>query len=192
MNIIGWKVLLYGTVLLYDCIVLPPIYIYIIFFWTFLYFVLCRRLRHVVCREGLLSSTSDSIVNLANGGFACDTSLPHYWRMLVIFCVSPCDSISSSGSVIGNRALCAGSVAGQHCCSSMGLLCWLCGEVCLAFVFISFGFLLATICVWVWMVCSLHSVTTGSRDRANVPLIIIIIIIKYVPQPNKTKSFLLC
>ena len=87
-------------------------------------FVLCRRLRHVVCREGLLSSTSDSIVNLANGGFACDTSLPHYWRMLVIFCVSPCDSIiSSSGSVIGNRALCAGSVAGQHCCSSMGLLC---------------------------------------------------------------------
>ena len=43
--------------------------------------------------------------------------------------------------------------------------------------FISFGFLLATICVWVWMVCSLHSVTTGSRDRTNVPLIIIIIII---------------
>ena len=26
------------------------------------------------------------------------------------------------------------------------------------------------------MVCSLHSVTTGSRDRANVPLIIIIIV----------------
>ena len=26
------------------------------------------------------------------------------------------------------------------------------------------------------MVCSLHSVTTGSRGRANVPLIIIIII----------------
>ena len=43
--------------------------------------------------------------------------------------------------------------------------------------FISFGFLLATTCVWVWMICSLHSVTTGSRDRANVPLIIIIIII---------------
>ena len=83
-------------------------------------FVLCRRLRHVVCLEGLLSSTSDSIVNLANGGFACDTSLPIY-RMLVIFCVSPCDSISSSGSMIGNRALCAGSVASQHCCSSMGL-----------------------------------------------------------------------
>ena len=41
--------------------------------------------------------------------------------------------------------------------------------------FISFGFLLATTCVWVWMVCSLHSVTTGSIDRANVPLIIIII-----------------
>ena len=39
--------------------------------------------------------------------------------------------------------------------------------------FISFGFLLATICVWVWMVCSLHSVTTGSRDRANVSLIIV-------------------
>ena len=45
--------------------------------------------------------------------------------------------------------------------------------------FISFGFLLATTCVWVCMVCSLHSVTTGSRDRANVPLIIIIIIIIY-------------
>ena len=43
--------------------------------------------------------------------------------------------------------------------------------------FISFGFLLATTCVWVWMVCSLPSVTTGSRDRANVPLIIIIITI---------------
>ena len=42
--------------------------------------------------------------------------------------------------------------------------------------FISFGFLLATACVRVWMVCSLHSVTTGSRDRAYVPLIIIIII----------------
>ena len=27
------------------------------------------------------------------------------------------------------------------------------------------------------MVCSLHSVTTGSRDRANVSLIVIIIII---------------
>ena len=27
------------------------------------------------------------------------------------------------------------------------------------------------------MVCSLHSVITGSRDRANVPLIIIVIII---------------
>ena len=119
-----------------------------------------------------MSSTSDSTVNLANGGFACDTSLPHYWRMLVIFCVSPCDSISSSGSVIGNRALCAGSVAGQHCLVRGGF----CADyvkfaspscVC----FISFGFLLATICVWVWMVCSLHSVTTGSRDRANVSLI---------------------
>ena len=45
--------------------------------------------------------------------------------------------------------------------------------------FISFGFLLATICVWVWMVCSLHSVTTGSRDRANVSLIIIIPVYVY-------------
>ena len=43
--------------------------------------------------------------------------------------------------------------------------------------FISFGFLLATTYVWVWMVCSLHSVTTGSRDRANVSLIIIITIL---------------
>ena len=42
---------------------------------------------------------------------------------------------------------------------------------------IRLGFLLATTCVWVWMVRSLHSVTTGSRDRANVSLIIIIIII---------------
>ena len=41
--------------------------------------------------------------------------------------------------------------------------------------FISSGFLLATTCVWVWMVCSFHSATTGSRDRANVSLIIIII-----------------
>ena len=98
----------------------------------------------------------------------------HYWRPLVIFCVSPCDSISSSGSVIGNRALCAGffPVAGQHCCNSMGLLC----DYVVKFAspscvrFISFGFLLATTCV-----SNLHSVTTGSRDRANVPLIIIII-----------------
>ena len=36
-------------------------------------------------------------------------------------------------------------------------------------------FLLATTCVWVWLVCSLHSVTTGSRDRANVSLIIIML-----------------
>ena len=99
------------------------IYLFIYFLGPSNTFVLCRPLRHVVCREGLLSSTSDSIVNLANGRFACDTSLPHYWCMLVIFCVSPCDSISSSRSVIGNRALCAGSVAGQHCCSLMGLLC---------------------------------------------------------------------
>ena len=67
--------------------------------------------------------------------------------------------------------------------------------------FISLGFLLATTCVWVWMVCFLHSVTTGSRDRANVPLIIIIIIIcvttavcvcrtMYVwpPQPGKVAN----
>ena len=136
---------------------------------------MCRRLRHVVCREGLLSSTSDSTVNLANGGFACDTSLPHYWRMLVIFCVSPCDSISSSGSVIGNRG-CApvpwrvniAVVRGGFCADYVKFASPSC--VC----FISFGFLLATICVWVWMVCSLHSVTTGSRDRANVSLIIII------------------
>ena len=54
--------------------------------------------------------------------------------------------------------------------------------------FISFGFLLATICVWVWMVCSLHSVTTGSRDRANVPLIIIIIIIYLAASLEIEKS----
>ena len=47
-------------------------------------------------------------------------------------------------------------------------------------MFISLGFLLATIRVWVWMVCSLNSVTTGSRDRANVPLVIIIIIWNYL------------
>ena len=32
------------------------------------------------------------------------------------------------------------------------------------------------------MVCSLHSVTTGSRDRANVSLIIIIIIVRICPS----------
>ena len=42
---------------------------------------------------------------------------------------------------------------------------------------ISFSFLLATTCVWVWMASSLHSVATGSRDRANVVSLIIIIII---------------
>ena len=146
----------------------------LLFFGPSYTFVLCRRLRDVVCREGLLSSTSDSIVNLANGGFACDTSSPHYWRMLVIFCVSPCDSISSSGSVIGNRALYAGSVAGQHCCSLMGLLCSLCGKVCLAFVCVFYFFWLsASRDLRLGMdVCSLHSVATGSRDRANVSLII--------------------
>ena len=45
-------------------------------------FVLCRRLRHVVYREGLLSSTSDSIVNLANGGFACTTLLAYACHLL--------------------------------------------------------------------------------------------------------------
>ena len=98
--------------------------------------------------------------------------------------------------MIGNRALCAGffSVAGQHCCSSMGLL----SDYVVKFAspscvrFISFGFLLATICVWVWMVCSLHSVTTGSRDRANVSLIIIIILYTYINRhagtPHKTRT----
>ena len=123
-----------------------------------------------------MSSTSDSIVNLANGGFACVTY--HIIGVcLSSFACRPATASCSSGSVIGNRALCAGyfSVAGQHCCSSLGLLCGFCGEVaspsCVCFIY--FGFLLATICVWVWMVCSLHSVTTGSRDRANnVSLII--------------------
>ena len=55
--------------------------------------------------------------------------------------------------------------------------------------FISFGFLLATTCVWVWMVCSLHSVTTGSRDRANVPLIIIPYYLKYAPAPKLLRFF---
>ena len=60
--------------------------------------------------------------------------------------------------------------------------------------FISFGFLLATACVWVWMVCSLHSVTTGSRDRAYVPLIIIAYtvlgeIMQIVKRGAKCKSF---
>ena len=51
---------------------------------------------------------------------------------------------------------------------------------------ISFDFLLATACVWVWMVCSLHSVTTDSRDRAYVPLIIIIIIQNIVQQLSES------
>ena len=71
-------------------------------------------------------NNNNSIVNLANGDFACDIRY-HIIGVCLSSCVSPCDSISSSGSVIGNRALCAGyiffSVAGQHCCSSMGLLC---------------------------------------------------------------------
>ena len=102
-------------------------------------FVLCRRRRRVVCR-GSLEQHFRQYSKLGQRGFCMGHSLPHYWRMLVIFCVSPCDSISSSGSVIGNRALCAGSVAGQHFCSSMGLLCWLCGEVCLAFFVCAFYF----------------------------------------------------
>ena len=81
----------------------------------------------MVFSEGLLSSsTSDSIVNLANGGFACDIRFHIIGVCLSSFACRPATaSISSSGSVIGNRALCAGffSVAGQHCCSSMGLLC---------------------------------------------------------------------
>ena len=49
--------------------------------------------------EGLLSSTSGSIGNSTNGGFACGIRYH-------IICVSPCDSISSRGSsVIGNQAL---------------------------------------------------------------------------------------
>ena len=47
------------------------------------------------------------------------------------------------------------------------------------------------IIVWVWMVCSLHSVTTGSRDRANVSLIIIIII-NIVEKRQHTASDSLC
>ena len=54
--------------------------------------------------------------------------------------------------------------------------------------FISFGFLLARTCVWVWMVCSLHSVTTGSRDRANVPLIIIIVIIIIIDETYSSRQ----
>ena len=75
--------------------------------------------------EGLLSSTSDSIVNLANGGFACDIRYHIIGVCLSSFACRPATASDSSGSVIGNRALCAGffSVAGQHCCSSMGLLC---------------------------------------------------------------------
>ena len=76
--------------------------------------------------------------------------------------------------MIGNRALCAGF--------NSAVVRWgFCADYVVKFAspsrvrFISFGFLLATTCVWVWMVCSLHSVTTGSRDRANVPLIIMII-----------------
>ena len=40
------------------------------------------------------------------------------------------------------------------------------------------------------MVCSLHYVTTGSRDRANVSLIIIIILIVYrtAPYRNGTQT----
>ena len=91
-----------------------------------------------------------------------------------------CDSISSSGSVIGNRALCAGFFFPWRV--NIAVVRWgFCADYVGRFAspscvrFISFGFLLATTCVWVWMVCSLHSMTTGSRDRANVPLIIMTI-----------------
>ena len=83
----------------------------------------------------------------------------------------------SSGSVIGNWALCVGFFPWQV---NIAVVRWgFCADYMVKFAspscvrFISFGFLLATTCVWVWMVCSLHSVTTGSRDRANVSLIII-------------------
>ena len=82
--------------------------------------------------------------------------------------------------MIGNRALCARFFPWQV---NIAVVRWgFCADYVVKFAshscvrFISFGFLLATTCVWVWMVCSLHSVTTGSRDRANVPLIIIIIL----------------
>ena len=39
------------------------------------------------------------------------------------------------------------------------------------------------------MVCSLHSVTTGSRDRANVSLIIIIIIVR---RESAFDAFVFC
>ena len=94
-----------------------------IFFGTFLYFCFVPPSPPRCLPRGSLEQHFRQYSKLGQRVFACDTSLPHYWRMLVIFCVSPCDSISSSGSVIGNRASCAGSVAGQHCCSSMGLLC---------------------------------------------------------------------
>ena len=58
---------------------------------------------------------------------------------------------------------------------------------------IYFGFLLATTCVWVWMVCSLHSVTTGSRDRANVSLIIAVQTDKYIQLRTRTnRSYWYC
>ena len=106
-----------------------------LFFGSSYTFVLCR-LHRVVCR-GFLEQHFRQYSKLGQRGFCIRHSLPYYWRLLVIFCVSPCDSIiSSSGSVIGDRALCAGffSVVGQHCCSSMGFLRLLCCEVCLAFV----------------------------------------------------------
>ena len=87
-----------------------------LFFGSSYTFILCR-LRRVVCR-GSLEQHFRQYSKLGQRGFCMWHSLPHYWRLLGIFCVLPCDSISSSGSVIGNRALCAGffSVAGQHCC----------------------------------------------------------------------------
>ena len=98
------------------------------FFYTFLYVCFVPSSPPRCLPRGSLEQHFRQYSKLGQRGFCMWHSLPHYWRLLVIFCVSPCDSISSSGSVIGNRALCAGffSVAGQHCCSSMGLLCWLC------------------------------------------------------------------
>ena len=120
--------------------------------------------------EGLLSRTSDSIVNLANGGFVYDICYHIIGVCLSSFAHRP--ATASVAAVL----FCADYYAVKFASSS-----------CVRFI--CFGFLLATTCVWVWMVCSLHSVTTGSRDRANVSLIIII---TTVPSPTLFEFPLCC
>ena len=146
-----------------------------LFYFFYLPIRLCCAVAAALFAEGLLSGTSDSIVNLANGGFACDI-LYH----IIGVCLSSFECRPATPSVAA--VLTPDFFPWQV---NIAVVRWgFCADYVVKFAspscvrFIFFGFLLPpTTCVWVWMVCFLHSVTTGSRDRANVSFIIIIIII---------------